>query len=187
VLTGGSWRAVGRGSALLAVALALAWVAPAPVPGTRTRPVPAFIADGTWRRYVPAGRTLVPVPLPSFHEMDGMRWAARTRLGFALPQGYLTVPDPVTGKPWWNAPQRPSAIWFDQTTVTCQAHPAVPGEDRILLADLRYWRAAVLVLDPRHACAGQLRTTVEQFLGVPASVGGVWLWDVRGRVAGAGP
>jgi hypothetical protein len=187
----GRWAAVLRGATLLAVAGALAWVAPAPVPDTPTTPIPAFIADGTWRGYVPAGRTLVPVPLPSFYEMDGMRWAARARLGFALPQGYLTVPDPVTGESVWNAPQRPAAIWFDQTAINCQAHPAVPGEDRILLADLRYWRAAVLVLDPRHACAAQLRSTVEQFLGAPSAVGGVWLWDVRGlsadRVARPGP
>lgn len=56
-------------------------VARTPVPTKQVPPVPAFIADRAWRGFLPPGRTLVPVPLPSFSEMAGMRWAATARLG----------------------------------------------------------------------------------------------------------
>ncbi|HWB34755.1 MAG TPA: hypothetical protein VHA75_01895, partial [Rugosimonospora sp.] len=173
-------RRVLAGGGLLAVAVALGLLAPTPLPSSRVAPVPAFIADGTWRGYVPPGRTLVPVPLPSFYEIDGMRWSARAGLDFAMPQGFLIVPDPVTGAAEWNEPPRPVAIWLDQVAITGQVHPAAPNEDVILRNDLRYWRAAVLVLDPRHRYAAQLRVTLAQFLGPPQAVDGVWLWDVRG-------
>ncbi len=169
------------GTGLVAVGLAVGLLAPTPVPTTAVPATPAFITDGTWRRYVPPGRTLVPVPLPAFYEMDAMRWAAQAGLGFALPRGYLTVPDPVTGVSEWNEPSRPTAIWFDQVVLTGQVHAAAPTEDQVLRNDLSYWRAAVLVLDPAHRYAAQLRATLVQFLGEPQYVDGVWLWDVRGR------
>jgi hypothetical protein len=57
---------------------------------------------------------------------------------------------------------------------------AVSAADRsAALADLRYWRAAVVVLAP-GADEQQLWRTTSALIGFqPKFVGGVWLWDVR--------
>jgi hypothetical protein len=48
------------------------------------------------------------------------------------------------------------------------------------LADLRSWRAAIVVLDPADPHADALWFAVSQLTWVPAKlVNGVWLWDVR--------
>ncbi len=164
---------------LLASAVALGLLVPAPIPTRAVPPVPAFFADGTWRRYVPAGRTVVPVPLPTYLQMDGMRWSTRALAGFPMPEGFLIVPDAATGRAVWYVPPRPTAAWFEDVAASGRVHAAAPGDATLLRADLAYWRAAVLVLDPAHAHAEQLRDTLVQFLGQPQDVGGVWLWDVR--------
>ena len=48
----------------VALIAALVPVVPKPLPVIEAAPLPPFIADGMWRPYVAADRTLVPVPLP---------------------------------------------------------------------------------------------------------------------------
>jgi hypothetical protein len=56
--------------------------------------------------------------------------------------------------------------------------PTVTAADRQLaVEDLRFWRAAVVIIGPvSHADA--VLATVRQLLGEPQFVDGVWLWNV---------
>ena len=53
-----------------------------------------------------------------------------------------------------------------------------------MVADLRFWHAAIVVLAPNRHNAEALRQTTSDLLGFqPILIGGVWVWDVR-RIVG---
>lgn len=170
----------------IALVAALVPVAPRPAPVRVAPPLPAFIAEGQWRSYVPQGRTLVSVPLPDVtNGRIGMRWSAMSGLEFQAPRGYFmgpaNPPADLTGS--WSSVQRPTSKLLQQIARTGR-RPAVGERDRrAAVRDLLYWRAAVVVLgQQRHENA--LRTTLTDLLGrAPQQVGGVWLWDVRDLAA----
>ncbi|MFC7763987.1 hypothetical protein ACFQY4_42765 [Catellatospora bangladeshensis] len=74
------------------VGLALVPLLPLPLPTHRGPAVPRFVTEGTWRAYVPAGRTLVTVPLTSNEHSEGMRWWAQSGAGFSFPGGTSSAP-----------------------------------------------------------------------------------------------
>jgi hypothetical protein len=162
------------------VALALVPLAPGP-PATVALPaIPRFITTGAWRAYVPPGRALVTVPVASVSSFEAMRWSAATADDFAIAGGYflgptadgkgtLFGPPPIWTTDMLNAVAAQGTVW-----------PVAPGDRDRFLADLRYWRASVLVLAPYLPHADALRATVEEFLGPPQQVQDVLLWDVRG-------
>src|SRR5438270_1879027 len=91
-------------------AMALVPLVPMPLHGFDPPPVPAFISAGTWRTYVPDGRTVVPVPLPRFDAMAGMRWAATTDGDLPLPRGFFIGPDGTPAhKGVFEPPAQPTA------------------------------------------------------------------------------
>jgi hypothetical protein len=162
--------------------LALVPLAPKPLPTVPANPLPAFVADGLWKQYVPAGRTLVTVPLPEVTTgRDGMRWAALTHLSYQSPRGYFMGPaDPPADKTGsWNAPRRFTSTML--TRVREYGQPAVlTAEDRAQIqADLIFWRAAVVVLVPDSRNGDALLTTLTAALGRPQLIGGAQVWDVR--------
>ncbi|WP_230415816.1 hypothetical protein [Micromonospora tarapacensis] len=80
-----------------AVTATLLPLAPTPIRTVPAWPVPAFVADGTWRAFVPAGRTLVPVPpVTNAGRSPAMLWSARTGLAFTAPGGFFIGPGPPT-------------------------------------------------------------------------------------------
>ncbi len=160
---------------------ALVPLLPTPLPAIDGPRIPAFVASGEWRHYVPAGRSAVVVPVPTFLHIDGMRWSATQGLDMAIPGGYFLGPGPG-GRALYGAPPRPSATLLDEVARTGTV-PAVTDAERADMAtDLRYWRAAVvLVGDVPHAT--QLRDTVTDLLGTgPERLDGAWIWDVRATV-----
>jgi hypothetical protein len=148
---------------------------------------PEFITNGHWRAYVQPGRTLVPVPLPTFanYAMDGMQWASTQQAGFALPAGYFLGPDP--SKPnrvgMFSAPMRPSNQILADVLKTGNI-PAITDKNRQqMVVDLKFWRAAILVLAPKRHNAEALRQTASDLLGFqPTLIDGAWVWDVRSLV-----
>src|SRR5204863_1146258 len=76
------------------LAVALLPIVPLPIPAAPRDPVPHFFSDGTWRRYVHSGQTLVPVPPASDVLPEGQRWQAATNFGFAIPAGFFLGPGP---------------------------------------------------------------------------------------------
>ncbi|WP_420883986.1 hypothetical protein [Micromonospora sp. CPCC 205547] len=161
-----------------ALTLAVLPLVPRPLPAQHVDPPPHFITAGGWRPYVPDGRTLVPVPVPSnVHGLSTLRWSALTGHEFPVPGGYFIGPN-ANGEGVFGAPLRPTSTLIysamDSGTV-----PALTEENRRqAAADLRYWRASVVVLGahPREAVLRELMTGL---LGPGRRVDDVWLWDVR--------
>jgi hypothetical protein len=165
--------------ALGTAAAVLVPIVPIPLHGFTPPAAPRFITAGTWRQYVPAGRTVVPVPLPRNDAMTGMRWAADADLGFALPRGFFIGPDGSPAKRGvFEAPARPTATLLREVATTGTVPAITDADRRNLVTDLRFWRAAVVVLTPGpHEDA--LRSTLEALLGPAQQVDGAVLWDVR--------
>jgi hypothetical protein len=179
---------------------------PTPVPAVDRAPVPAFIANGQWRSYVPAGRTLVALPLPAYKAPESTFWQAVSGLGFAMPRGYFLGPTgPNDHQALFGAPARPTATkLYAVSVLPGEPTPYVGGDSPLggvlytapnyaaaqvtdadrhaAVADLKFWRAAVVVLAPEGNEELLWRTT-SQLIGFPPKfVGGVWVWDVRGLV-----
>lgn len=164
-----------------AITLALLPLIPRPLPVEPVEPPPHFVTAGGWRPYVPEGRTLVPVPIPSnVHGLSTLRWSALTTHAFPIPGGYFIGPD-EQGAGIFGAANRPTTRLI-YTTMDRNATPNVTDvERRQAVEDLRYWRASVVVLGahPREAVLRDLMTSL---LGAPRRVDDVWLWDVRSLV-----
>jgi hypothetical protein len=162
--------------------LALVPLAPKPLATFTAPPLPAFLADGTWKQYVTGDHTMVPVPLPEVTTgREGMRWAALTGLDIPMPRGYFMgpaePPDDLTGS--WTAPPRPTSTMLRAIVFTGRP-PVVDDAVRASFrADLAYWRAAVVVLVPSSVHGDVLLATLTEALGPPRLVGGVQIWDVR--------
>jgi hypothetical protein len=95
-----------------------------------------------------------------------------------IPGGYFLGPS-GTGSPraLYGAPPRPTAILLDNVGRTGQVVAVTAADRRQAIEDLRFWRAAVVIIgNVTHADA--LRATVQQLLGEPQLVDGVWLWNV---------
>jgi hypothetical protein len=164
------------------MAVALVPIAPIPLHAFDPPATPAFISTGAWRSYVPEGRSLVPVPLPRQTTLTGMRWAAETDLAFAVPRGYFIGPDGTTARQAvFEPPLRPT-VELLQTVAKTGSVRAVTEQDRQnALADLTFWRAAIVVLTPQpHEAA--LRATLDALLGPGEMIDGAWVWDVRARI-----
>jgi hypothetical protein len=169
----------------IGLAVAIVPVLPKPLPVVAADPLPPFIAEQQWRRYVPEGRTLVTVPLPEVTTgRAGMRWFALSGLDYSVPRGYFmgpAGPDDRTGS--WNAAPRPTSDLLRIAGAYGRMPVLTDADRRSAIADLTYWRAAVVVLVPGTPNHDLLESVVTRLLGTaPSDVGGVRLWDVRGLV-----
>jgi hypothetical protein len=166
-----------------AVTAALLPLAPTPIRTVPAPPVPAFVTGGGWRAYVPPGRTLVPVPpVTGAAASPSSFWSARTGLAFAVPGGFFIGPksaaDPTA---WWGAPDRPTAELLRRAAETGRVPVVSDADRRRAVADLRHWRAAVLV-QADSAPDDPVRATVDALVGPGRDVPGAHLWDVRALV-----
>ncbi|MFF5171058.1 hypothetical protein ACFY3U_00300 [Micromonospora sp. NPDC000089] len=167
-----------RPAGYAAIALAVLPLTPRPLPAQHVDPPPHFITAGGWRGYVPAGRTLVPVPVPSnVHGLSTLRWSALTGQAFPIPGGYFIGPN-ADGEGVFGAPNRPTSTLIYATMDAGTVPPLTDEDRRRAVADLRYWNASVVVLGahPREAVLRELMTGL---LGPARRVDDVWLWDVR--------
>ncbi|MER7332297.1 MULTISPECIES: hypothetical protein [unclassified Micromonospora] len=163
-----------------AVAAALLPLFPTPIRTVPAWPVPAFVAEGGWRAYVPPGRTLVPVPpVTGAGVSPAMLWSARTGLAFPTPGGYFIGPraadDPAAR---WGAPDRPTAVLLRRAAETGEVPAVTDADRRRAVEDLRHWRAAVVVQGGLHH-GDAVRRTVEALLGPGREIAGAYVWDVR--------
>jgi hypothetical protein len=169
---------------------ALLPLVPRPLPTIDTLPTPAFVTSGTWRGYVPAGHSLVTVPLASSHNAQPMFWSAATGLDLPIARGYFLGPGPNyprDRKAIFGAPKRPTSVLLDKVRTTGEV-PAITQQDRTnAVTDLRYWRGSAVVLQPGTRHDRGLRKATTELLGfAPRMIGGVWVWDVRALVGRSG-
>ncbi|GAA2595469.1 glycosyl transferase [Actinomadura fulvescens] len=167
------------GAACCAVlAEALLPISPKPLAAEDRPETPRFITEGTWRRYVGEGRTLVPVPPPNGGESTALRWQVQAGFGFNLPEGYFVGPYGPEREGVYGAPPRPTSILLRRA----RDHNDVPAVGKTqraeLQADLAYWRADAVVLGP-HRRQDVLYETLVLLLGPGRFEDGAWVWDVR--------
>nr|WP_240742398.1 hypothetical protein [Micromonospora zingiberis] len=164
-----------------AIALAVLPLIPTPLPAEPVDPPPTFITSGAWRSYVPDGRTLVPVPIPSnVHGLSTLRWSALTQHQFPIPAGYFIGPN-LDGEGVFGAPNRNTSTLIYRSMDAGELPELTDEDRRQAVEDLRFWRASVVVLGA-HPKEAVLRDLMTALLGEPQQVDDVWLWDVRDRV-----
>ncbi|PVE06883.1 dolichyl-phosphate beta-glucosyltransferase [Streptomyces scopuliridis] len=164
--------------AYAALAAALLPIVPTPLP-VRERPdVPAFIADGTYRRYVGEGETVVPVPVPDPGNAEALHWQSASGLGFSVPGGYFNGPWGEERMGIYGAPARYTSNLLRDVRYSGQV-PVIDAKWRAQARfDLAFWKAGVVVLGPQPNDAA-LYETLEKLLGGPGKrVGGAWIWDL---------
>lgn len=169
---------------LAAFVVALLPIVPLSIPAGQRDPVPNFFTDGTWRRYIHDGQTLVPVPPPSDLLPNGQRWQTATDFGFAIPAGFFLGPGGPDGRSRIGPVPRPTYALLTSVALT-GADIQVTDLDRLhARQDLAYWHAKLIVLsapgpgDKWAANAGKLRTVATELFGAPQHVDDVWLWRV---------
>jgi hypothetical protein len=166
------------------LAMALLPIAPTALPTRRLAPTPEFITSGAWRQYADPDRSVVPLPLPASSYPDPLRWSAETGLDLRIPRGYFLGPNDDPAKPGdrraiFSAPWRPTARFFDTIRRTGEIPEITPQRRAEAVEDLRYWRAAVVILAPGPRADAYRRAMTDLSGLQPTSIGGVWVWDVR--------
>ncbi|MFC0602191.1 dolichyl-phosphate beta-glucosyltransferase [Streptomyces palmae] len=168
----------GRAAGWVAVAAALLPIAPTPLATVDRPTVPAFIADGTWRDYLPEGSTLVPVPVPDPVHTEALHWQTTAKFGFSLPGGYFNGPYGPDRIGIYGPVLRPTAVLLNEVARTGTVPEIGPAQRRAAWADLRFWQAGAVVLAPQPGDQA-LRVTLERLLAErPRWVGGVWVWQL---------
>lgn len=179
LLTSARRMTAARYAGVAAVALALLPIVPAPLKAVERARPPEFIADGTWRKYVGEGETLVPIPLPDPAGAEALHWQTTADLGFALPGGYFNGPWGPDRIGIYGASPRNTSNLLRDVRSAGRAPQLTDAWRRAAREDLAYWKAGVLVLAPQEHDA-ELRVTVEELLDRPAKwVDGVWIWDLH--------
>ncbi|MGW6060620.1 glycosyltransferase [Streptomyces sp. NPDC055189] len=179
LLAPGRRATAARYAGVAAVALALLPIVPAPLRAVERAQPPAFIADGTWRKYVGDGESLVPIPLPDPAGAEALHWQTTADLGFSLPGGYFNGPWGPDRIGIYGASPRNTSNLLADVRSSGRAPQLTDAWRRAAREDLTYWKAGVLVLAPQEHDAA-LRATVEQLLDRPGKwVDGVWIWDLH--------
>jgi hypothetical protein len=170
------------------VGVSLIAALPTPVPAVPLAPTPAFFTAGTWKTYVAANETVVPVPLPQAGAVTSMFWAANSDLAVQLPAGYFLGPDPKhDDTAIFGAPERHTTALIDKVIQTNKPVVIKSADRKAAVADLKYWHAAVVIQLQSSPSEHAVRQTMSDLLGFkPKFSGGVWVWDVR-RLVGQRP
>ncbi|NDZ80150.1 glycosyltransferase family 2 protein [Streptomyces sp. SID10853] len=175
------YRVVGA----LAVAAALVPIVPTPMPVQKRPDVPAFIADGLWKKYVGPGESVVPVPLPDPGSAEALHWQSATGVGFPVPGGYFNGPYGADRTGIYGAPPRFTSNLFHDVRYGAKIPVIGPNWQAQARYDLAYWKAGVVVIPPEDNDAA-LYVTVEKLLGRPGKrIGGAWVWPVGKESGGA--
>jgi hypothetical protein len=153
------------------VAAALLPIVPVPLTAIDRGPSPEFFSTGLWRDYVRPGRSVVPAPPTNGANGAPLQWQREADFGFTLPDGYFVGPHGPEGKGGYGAVPRPTStmFWQVQDGGGCVIAPAQ------LRADLEYWNADVIVVQPGNE---RMHTCLDELLGRGSLVGGLWVWRV---------
>jgi hypothetical protein len=176
-----------RVAMITAVAMALLPLVPTPLSTAPMDPVPAFVTSGMWQKYTGADHTVVTLPLPDSSYPDPLRWSAVTRQDMIIAGAYALLPnqnplDPTDKTALFSPPWRPTSGLMASIK---QGNPIPEITDtrrEMTLADLRYWKAGVIVLTPQERDTEMLRAMTDLLGFQPTWQGGAWTWNVRGLV-----
>ncbi|MEU3602101.1 dolichyl-phosphate beta-glucosyltransferase [Streptomyces sp. NPDC006798] len=164
------------GAAVLAAALVP--ILPTPYQVREREEVPAFIADGAYRRYLAPGESLVTVPLPSTGDADALYWQSSHGFDFPLAGGYFVGPWGPDDLGIYGAVPRHTSQLLDRVADSGQIPEIGPLQREQARADLAEWSAGAVILPPQYN-EDALQQTLEALLGRPGTwTGGVLVWDV---------
>ena len=138
--------------------------------------MPALITSGAWHDYVRAGRTLVPVPVPSVADASTTRWQTAAGDRFALPAGYFLGPYGADRTGSYGIYPRPTAQLLDGVAQTGAVPEIGAGQRRAARLDVRYWQADAVVLPDTAPHPGALADTLTALFGPGLRRGGCWVW-----------
>jgi hypothetical protein len=144
------------------------------------QPAPVFFASGDWREYVRPGRAVLTVPPPDPANAAALHWQVVAGLGFPLVEGYFIGPAGPERRGIYGADRPPTSLLLATAARTGAAPPIGPAERAQALADLRSWRADVVVL-PHPDGQPSTGAALVALLGPGLARDDVLLWDVRGR------
>jgi hypothetical protein len=187
VRTQPSARGPVRVAMITAVAMALVPLIPTPLQTTPMAPVPEFVTSGAWRQYVDDNHTVVALPLPDSSYPDPLRWTAYTGHDMRIAGAYALLPnqnplDPTDRTALFSPPWRPTSGLMASIR---QGNPIPEITDtrrEMTLADLRFWKAGVIVLTPQIRDVDMLQAMRDLLGFQPTWRGGAWVWDVRALV-----
>jgi hypothetical protein len=176
-----------RVAMITAVAMALLPLVPTPLSTAPMDPVPAFVTSGMWQKYTGDDHSVVTLPLPDSSYPDPLRWSAVTGQKMIIAGAYALLPnqnplDPTDKTALFSPPWRPTSGLMASIK---QGNPIPEITDtrrEMTLADLRYWRAGVIVLTPQERDTEMLRAMTDLLGFQPTWQGGAWTWNVRGLV-----
>jgi hypothetical protein len=176
-----------RVAMITAVAMALVPLVPTPLRIAPMDPVPDFVTTGAWKQYVDDNHTLVALPLPDSSYPDPMRWSAYTGQDMRIASGYALLPnqnplDPTDRSALFAPPWRPTSGLMSSIKQGNPIPEITETRREMTLADLRYWKAGVVVLTPQVRDIEMLRAMTELLGFQPTWTGGAWIWDVRNLV-----
>ncbi|MFJ8230201.1 glycosyltransferase [Streptomyces sp. NPDC094448] len=167
-----------------ALAAALLPIVPTPYPVRERNTVPAFVTDGTYRDYLGPGESMVIVPLPSPGDADALHWQSTTGFRFPIAGGYFMGPWGPDDLGIYGAVPRHTANLLSDVRHSGKIPDIGPLQREQARADLRDWRAGVVVLPPQYN-EDPLQEALETLLERPGRwVGGVLVWDVGDLVPG---
>ncbi len=168
---------------LAVVTAALITIIPRPIATVDVQPAPAFFTSGEWHRYVPTGYTVLPAE-PN-DKAAPLRWSVATGLRLPVAAGYYFVPD-ESGRARYGPTPRPTQNllgWVEKGNF----HKPTAAQTINMVADLRYWRTAAVVLVPVEADQSATIDLLYQWFGQPTATGGVLMWNVLPLTEGSAP
>lgn len=168
---------------LVVVAGALITIIPRSVATLDVQPVPTFFTSGEWRRYVPTGYTALPAEPKD--KATPLRWSVATGLQLPVAAGYYFVPD-QTGRARYGPVPRPTLNLL-QSAQNGNVHKPTVAQTINMLADLRHWRTAIIVLVPTAADQSATSGLLNNWFGPATATGGVLLWNVLPLTNGSAP
>ncbi|WP_405991846.1 dolichyl-phosphate beta-glucosyltransferase [Streptomyces sp. NBC_00986] len=164
---------------LLAVCMALIPIIPAPLKAVDRATVPAFFTDGTYKSYVRAGESIVPVPLADPGSAEPLHWQTASDLGFKMPGGYFNGPYGDDRIGIYGASPRYTSNMLRDVRYTGVIPTIGKNWQAQAKVDFAYWHAGAVVVAPQPN-DDKLRTAVEKLVGKPGKwVDGVWVWDLH--------
>jgi hypothetical protein len=158
------------------VGVALVPLFPTPLPTADRAPVPAFFADGLWRRCAGDGDVIMTVPLPTPERPLPMRYATAAQTAFGLPEGFFIGPHGTDGAATMGIEKRPTS-WVLSEVARTGTVPAINDDHRLdARKDLTKWNASCVVLTPEHPRHAELLRTLEALLGPGTPAADVVYW-----------
>jgi hypothetical protein len=179
-----STRGPVRVAMITAVAMALVPLVPTQLETVPMAPIPQFVTSGAWRQYVDDNHTVVTLPQPDSSYPDPLRWSAMTGQDMRIAGAYALLPNqnplnPRDHTALFSPPWRPTSGLMASIR---QGNPIPEITDtrrEMTLADLRFWKAGVVMLTPQIRDIEMLRAMSDLLGFWPTWKGGAWVWDVR--------